>query len=42
MFNCKGEKVIVFKCTKHIVELIQFGSILLCLNFSIVISSGSM
>ena len=42
MFNCKGEKVIVFKCTKHIVELIQFGSILLCLNFSIVISPGSM
>ena len=30
----------VSKCTKNIVELVEFDSILLCLNFNII-SSGS-
>ena len=33
---CKGEKNPgVSRCTKNIVELVQFDSVLLCLNFSI-------
>ena len=39
---CKGEKnPNVSKCMKNIVELVEFNSILLCLNFSIM-SSGSL
>ena len=32
----KGKSLSVSKCTKNIVELVQFGSIFLCLNFSII------
>ena len=40
--HCKGEKnPSVSKCMKNIVELVEFNSILLCLNFSIM-SSGSL
>ena len=39
MLIVKEKSPRVFKCTKNIVELVQFGSILLCLNFS-TISSG--
>ena len=41
MLIVKEKSPSVSKCTKNIVELVQFDSILLCLNFS-VISLGSI
>ena len=42
MFIVKEKKSKRFsKCMKNIVELVEFNSILLCLNFSIM-SSGSL
>ena len=40
--DCKGEKVLAFLCVrKNFEEMVEFDSILLCLNFSII-SSGSI